>query len=425
MTIFTKAKNWYYQHRIEAFGYILTACLILMMIDVGFIKYTKTESDIKYEVNHSVYVKNFTSSLSAQEGEIVKMYRSTDAKRVAIMLRFKNISKVVTDASKYKIFYKGYNISEGGYASKTKSNPSGGYVVFKQSGISMIYLNSDTGFEPQAVEIVVRCDDVLSTMNKNSEATQQLAKVDSSYAQYDQFRIVVNPAGTDMEISTALDEPTFNAENLYRDAFVSAEEKQIRAALKSDIDTMAQQLSRINEYHKNLVDMKVMVPEYDTYIYGDVFEENQGDKSVTNYLYTPNNVMEGGVAYAWWGYTLKNGSFLDYKPESMAQLDDASYIAKLGSDQSLTMQMTPDFNESQVRMANGELLKLDENSSIQNTQVITTTVHDYITACNAYIAAKQKYLCKDMKDYCVLEYNMKTTGNSYTINMTPNTITVW
>lgn len=423
--MYTKAKNWYYQHRIEAFGYILTVCLILMTIDVGLIVHTKSESDIKYEEGHGVYVKNFTSSLSAQEGEIAKMYRSTDGKKVAIMLRFKNISKVVTDASKYKIFYKGYNISKSGYASKTKSHPSGGYVVFKQSGISMIYLYSDTGFAPQAVEIVVRCDDVLSTMNKDSEKTQQLAKVDSSYAQYDQFRIVVNPAGKDLEVSSALDEPTFNAENLYRDAFVSAEEKKIRATLKTDIDTMAQQLQRINEYHKNLVDMKVMVPEYDTYIYGDVFDVNTGDKSVTNYIYKPNNVMEGGVAYAWWGYTLKTGSFLDYKPESMAQLDDASYIDKLGSDKDLTMQMTPDFNESQVRMANGELLMLDDDSDIQNTKVISTTVHDYVAACNAYIAAKQKYLCKDMKDYCVLEYNMKTTGNSYTINMNPNTITVW
>lgn len=418
MNFIINIKNWYYQHKIETFGICLCLCLAILSADLGTVMYKHNKDLIKYVDKKSTFASAFTTSKSGNEGEIVHMYRSTDKTKLAILLKLENTSKIVADATKYQVFYTGYDVNKKA-KSVPLSNPTGGFIMYDKSGLAMIYLINETGFESQPIELIVRCYETLKANGaKDDKQASDLKSKDSSYNEYDQFRMVINPgSAVDSMLSetSILDGDTFDPKELYQHAYVDADEAKIRSELKACVDTMYEQLTRILTYREDLKNLNISVPNLDKYIEGDNFTP-YANKAVSNYYYTPNLVFEGGVAYPWFDYTLNDVSYLQTKPEGKEALDDKAYIETLGIKKSYTMPLTTEFNKQQVTKIDGSVVVLDNRSSYDETRIITQTVNDYLYACEAYLNAKQKYLCTLMHDYCLLEYNMNATGNSYTYN---------
>lgn len=411
--MFTKIRMWQKHHGIELFGiYLLLVCVGLVAIS-GTIKMTASSQDRDFLNENAIYASEFITSLSGIAGNIEAVYVNPSDTKCAIVLHMAEINRTSTDAADYQLYVKGFNVSRGEYATMTLNNYKGGYYVFGSTGYAMIYLTDAAGFQNQAIEIVVRCNEVFSTVEGNADVAA-LAEKDASYANNDQFRIIVNPKGsaaTEVEFLDDLD-----VVKLYQNTVLLDSEEEIRATLKTDVKELNQYLAQINAYGNNLRNMGVKVPALPECIAGDEFYNLENEENTL--VYKPNYVFANGVDFDWFERSLMD----DYRflPELVGGKSDYQYLNDIAAQHDFYSQ--EQFNWV---MMDGTRIDRNSNSQLQDDVTLQQTIDAYELAITNYIRVKTQYQTIDLMSYLNLEYNMTSTGKTFTSNYGDDTVIVW
>lgn len=414
MKYIQKIKQWRKHHRIELLGAIAGVIVLVLFIDfLSIFIYVKSRNRDLLE-NKAIYVRNFTTSLSGNTGNIAQVYVNPDRTKCVILLYFDSSENLVTDASKYQVYVKGYDIEKGQYAGRTKSNPVGGYYIFGTTGYAAIYMTDANGFAKQCLECIVRCNELLTTNAKVSD--EAAAERDASYAHYDQWRIIINPTGKSAKVCDFLDD--FDIVSLYQDAVIDANESTIRQKLTSDVSSLYTYMKQIEAYRNNLKSLGVKLPSLPEYVSGDSFSYD--DTETVTLVYKPEYMFKGGMDFDWFHYTLHDKSFMEeVKDPSMS---DTQFF------NSLQDYSTADrFSGQQWYLADGTQIARNSSSSTQlnNLKSINENITKYEDVLQSYYNLKKQYQCTDMVSYLTLEANMVDAGKYFTSNYDENTIIVW
>lgn len=412
MKFVRKLQRWERHHKIELFGIAIGILLVALLVDFCFIKVHTMDINNGILDNYAIYVNEFTTSLSGVTGNISQVYVNPERTKCVILLYFDDTSKIVADATKYQIFVKGYDVNKARYANTTYSNPTGGYYVFGATGYSAIYLTDASGFSRQCLECIVRCNEVL--VSDPQLADEEAAKRDETYAEFDQWRVIINPCGKSAKVCDFLND--FDIVSLYQDAVIDDNETQMRELLATDISRMNASMKQIINYRDNLISLGVNVPSLPACIAGDTFEYEE-----EMLVYHPQYVFENGVDFDWYHYTLHDTSFLDLV-KSPEQTDIQFFNSLQDYSASQGYVSTADWY-----MADGTLIDLSSasGSQLMNMNAISENIDGYTTALSDYYSTKMTYQCTDLVSYLAIEANMKDAGKYFTSNYNEYTITVW
>lgn len=416
MKFINNIKKWHKYHKIEVFGAIVGFFVLILIIDVISISIRVKAENNAFMKNNAIYVSNFTTSLSGKTGNIARIYVNPKKTKCVILLYFDDIENLVTDASKYQVYVKGYDIEKGKYAVSTKNKPVGGYYIFGSTGYSAIYLSDANGFQEQCIECIVRCNELLTNAQL---ANVEAANRDPSYAQYDQWRIIVNPLGESAKTGDFLDD--FDIVSLYQDAVIDINEESIRNMLTDNINNLNVYMKQIETYRNNLKVLGVRVPSLPAYISGDVFSYDENKNGEQMMIYTPEYIFEAGVDFDWFRYNLHDKSFIDDIKDPL--ITDTQFFNKLQNFSNVDRFTT----QKNWYMSDGTLINRDEVSASQlsNMKSINDNIKKYETVLNQYYTLKKEYQCTNLVNYLILESNMRNTGKYFTSNYSENAVIVW
>lgn len=412
MKTFRRIQDWGKHHHIELFGILLgTLVLVLLINSISICVYASREND-KVLSEKAIFAHAFVTSLSGKEGSISQLYVNNDRTKCVLLYKFTDMNDMITDASKYQVFIKSFDVFKGDYSSRgtTRLSVDGGYYVFGSTGYSALYLSAVNGFHQDAYEVIVRCNEVLRVQDTENEN----AKNDASYAKYDQWRVIVNPNGNDAKVCDFLDD--FNITSLYQDAVIDNNESQVRDKLLSDISIMYEQKKMIDSYKQNLKSMNVQIPSLPVSMADDQFEVDEEGLI----RYKSGYKFENGVDYDWYDKTLHDVSFLDMvRPSDMT---DIQFFNSLNNYQAQASNLTSD----KWYMEDGsEIVFDDSNLKFNNMQSIKENITRYNEAVTNYYNAKKSYHCTDLVNYLYLEYEMNNAGKYFTSNYSDGVVTVW
>lgn len=414
MRIFGSIKAWGKHHHIELFGAALGSLLLVLLINSISICVYASKANDRLLTENAVFASSFETSLSGKDGTISQIYVNPERSKCVILFKFADMNGMVADASKYQVFIKSFDVFKGEYAShrSTQLDVKGGFYVFGSTGYTALYLSAVNGFSKECYEIILRCNDVLQVDAKSSR--NENAARDASYAQFDQWRVIINPNGRNARECSFLDD--FNITSLYQDAVIDEHESEIRENLYNDIKVMYTDRKLIDNYRENLESLNVKIPSLPVYIAGDelLVDENGIIQ------YKSGFDFEDGVDYDWYGRTLHDASFLGMvKPSDMT---DVQFFNSLNNYQASNVPSSL----NTWYMADGSAVSLDESGlKLDNAQAVVDNIKGYNLAVSDYYTAKRTYHCSHLVDYLYLESNMETAGKYFTSNYNEGVVTVW
>ncbi len=422
--MFRKLNLWRRTHRIEIFGYGVLCSALLLIVLCGFIKFENAGEDRRVMDTTAIYARDFITSLSGVKGSIRELYVNGSGTKCGILVKLDTPSQVSADALDYQVFVKGFDPLKNRYDRGTFSDPSGGYCIFGDTGYALIYLVENRGFGNQAIECIVRSNKILHRTGTTSAEAAAMQKADGSYAKFDQYRIVVNPNASEATRVSFLDE--LDPVQLYKQAIMDSEEKDIQERLRADLEAMNAQLATLNGYREALSQRGVRVPALPDEVAGDKFEYFQHpDTGEQILVYTPGQVLPGGTNFDWFGWNIeKAGGFLAKVVGTRSPGQYLGDLANASGKQSETMSALIG-NGGTWYMTDGTVINVDTSSKLKDEAAVSQAIEDYRESVRKYYDMKRNYQCNDMVEYLVLEYNMQGTGDIVSGNFADGTITAW
>lgn len=404
MKIYKKIRAWGNHHHIELFGILLfLVAFVLILNSVSILVYASNRNKQLVSEN-AIFVKEFTTSLSGKDGKMVQLYINPERNKCVLLFKFEDMTSMVTDASKYQVYIKSFDIFKGRYASSTKLKVDGGFYVFGSTGYTALYLSAANGFPKECYEVIVRCNEVLRYNASDEEY------VDKSYYQYDQWRVIINPNGNNAKECNFLDE--FNITSLYQDAVIDDNESEIRNELAKDIQKMSDDVDLINNYRSNLRNLKVKVPSIPLFLASDLFR-NREDGGIE---YTTEYEFKNGVNFEWHDKTLHDSSFLDeLKEENMS---DTQFFNSLND-------YSNDSYNLNYKWYMQDGTEITDKIDINDAEVILSNIRNYESVLADYYKNKKAYHTEHLINYLKLESKMKDAGKYFTSNYNKGVVTVW
>ena len=141
-------------YKMERFGVTVLSLTLCMAVLMGSILKHKADMDKETLGNNVIYTNEFTMSLSQNKAQVVDIFSNQAQTKCFILLRFPDMSKVVTDASQYRIFLTGSDMSAR--QNTPLCNPTATIYMFGVTGYMGIYLVDMAGFQSQILDLVLR-----------------------------------------------------------------------------------------------------------------------------------------------------------------------------------------------------------------------------------------------------------------------------
>lgn len=354
----------------------------------------------------AIYTKQGSFSKSENAYTIEHVYTSSDKKKTFVVLKFKDISTVSTNASDYHLYITARNADN--QRTSLSGTPSASFYMFGNTGYAGIYIVNEQGFSNQIYDVVLRSNSALV----GDEAEYRGSEKDVSFQKYDQTRILFNPAGASAESLDVLDatsDPT--ADKLYRRAIISSMESKAHEKLSEDLDKLKSDLDLIDEYRARLVTDNIKVPDLPDDIKGDRVEGEGEDKRLIT-----NTVPTNGWHLDWQHTSILDKGFLD---DLIAKSDDPTqsidkYLtihSTLGTSTSANI-----VNQYKWTLEDGtEISKMSSSASQDRSTQLQNDISDYTSAVSTYINDKCTYLTSDMSQLINAEVLMRANENKASV----------
>lgn len=421
MSFFKKLTAGHY--KIERFGVIFMLLLCLMFLDIGFIIQKISVEDSQMLSDRALYTTSFTTSRTGQTGMVEHLYTNENNDRIFLLLHFDDMTSMSTNAANYQMFLTASDMNRNNI--QMTVDPDGLIFVFGSTGYMGIYLVEAGGFDAQILNLVIRCNQELTS--SDSTATDN---PDGSFANYDQIQIYFNPAGAEAEHAAFLDsDETVSVSSVYEEAIVRQSEMELRDALAADLEILRQDMNLIVEYAARVQQNGILLPEYPEDMAGDRILDQDGNviASLTGNDLDAVTVTEDTVFYLDSDYTMPGGVSLDwqdkwirdgYLNDLKGDLTSSQFMSNLAQDS----RQLPSLNFTWYNLDGTEWiynssLNLSEDRSRQQS------IDQLTDALRQYRSDKNKYEVTDSVDLLRLEAELMSSSTQFTMNDSESVLT--
>lgn len=405
-------------YKMERFSIIFITLLVLMLTVVGRTYVASIQDRDNILAQQAVLSTQFTTSKTGVGGVVRGVYSSADKKSAFILLGFEDISKISTDAKNYQMFLTGANVK--GNDPFITGNITGAIYVFSNRGYMGIYLQHETMFQPQALELTIRANSELVPAKDMS----QKEVADASFLTHDQFVVYCNPGG---ELAIVLDCLSNGSDmptgyELYYETLIVLEETRIRERLSNHLVDMKSSLDNMHgEYTDRLHSHGLRVPVLPECIKNDQVAKDDNDvlRLVTD------EVFATGFNFQWQDGSIQTGYLKDLI--SLSDNPDMNTI-EFFATKNKEVELSGDSQSPVVwTYTNGGLLEDDNIEGVSNPKYDSAKkdVDLYIGARGDYYRVKKIYQTITLRELLVLENVLDIVGDSTSINTDSNVLQIY
>lgn len=235
-------------HQIERFGitfFALIGTLAIMMVLLGVSAF-KNNAEILG--SKAIYTETFKTSKTESNGDTQGVYINATGDRAMVLMHIADAANFSQNPNNYQAFVTSSKID--GSNKDLKNEFTGSIGVFGSTGYIGVFLDSDEHIASDILSVTVRSTTQL--IPSRGEAVAE-ASDDKTFAQYDQWRVFVNPGASEAKVLPALNSETIDLGNIYYETVLSSEEQEMRDQLNIQLDKMQIALNAIDEYESQLL----------------------------------------------------------------------------------------------------------------------------------------------------------------------------
>lgn len=245
-------------HTIERFGVLMTVLTVTGVMVMGMATYGAVRAGNAVLGQVALYTSEFQTSRTGVQGTVDQVYVSSDRTRAMVLMKFTSPSQMSSEAADYYVYGTGIDGGPEGPPTRLDRPLAGAIYSFGNTGFLGVLLEAPEGFSDQLINLTVRAQKEL--MPPREEVLQTAST--NTFARFDQWRVVINPAAEQAQWLAALDSEAMpTPESVYADAVVWPAEQAKRRAIDGRLAQMKTQLDRINNYVTQMESTPVRVGE--------------------------------------------------------------------------------------------------------------------------------------------------------------------
>lgn len=405
-------------HAIERFG-VITACFTVTfaMLLAGTI--TSSASNNRARLDETaLYTTSFTTSRTELSGDVEGVYTNGEGTRALVLMRFRDSDSgsFSADAANYQAFLTGSNERLDTQALET--NITGSIVVFGSTGYLGVVLDSDAPFAKQILNLTLRANSELVYTEDAGRELREDLRDDGSFAEFDQWRLFLNPGAGGVEEAASLDEGRVDPAALYYELVLSEEERAVREVMEAQLLEMGSYLNRIAEYEGemgrvNVDGVFIEPPAVPVQIDGDAITGQAADEDTESTLELETDwVHPRGYDFDWRSGTVEDG-YLD----GIMPADETSYITFLNEKAQAEDEEGSQFSANDIEwlLTDGNDLK-DYGRSQQAMEPLTDIMNNTTQAYQEYYRIKNAYQVDSYNDLLELEVLLRGVDSAGSVN---------
>ena len=403
-------------HKMERFGVVSFVFFFCLMFVLGGSFYSFREQSKVNLNDQAMYTDSFSTTLSQTSGKIVGIYGNKDQTKVYVLMKFDDPSSVTLNADNYKVFISAYQ-------ARLKREPKGVFHVIGSTGYVGVELISNGGFDSQVMDMWLRIGD---NINKTKVEESDLHKIDKSFSEYDQTRILFNPGAKGVEYVPVLDNNSATIADIYKAIVATDSETEIKKEMQETINEMQVEFNAVDEYRRRLQSLKVRVPKMPEMIDGDSFTvvSDENGNQTADYDYTAGKIYPGGLMLDWRNLKLTEDGYFKAIDPSIANKEDYYLTLTSGETDASEDDTQTVAEEWQWAYADGS--EISNDSGIDRDKSALSAINEYENAVSKYQNLKMKYQTTLMWQLLLLEINSDNINLDAQVNAdNENAIVVW
>lgn len=399
----------------------------------------------------AMYTTDFTTSRTGVSGSVEGVYRNKDHNRVLVMMKFEDPTQMSSDADDYYVYGSGI---DGSKPTPIAKPLVGEIYSFGSTGYLGVMLEAPEGFAPQLLNLTIRAKKELMSVDESALP----ANSDPSFSKYDQWRVVVNPAGSSAVWLHALDsEKLPSATDVYADAVLWPQEVAQRRKLDTLLADMKAQLTRISTLESQMAttsvqlgkdpNVRLLRPSLPKEIEGDTITgmsaaelkeeltrtpvaqiEGIGDKTPrarridtyengtlpNTYVLHSEQTMAGGLDFDWRSRTVSDGYF---EKMGTGKATISEYLASRSEEKPASSRLT----DLDWELSNGKSLNDIAADDVDAAPLITLR-NNALQAYSQYHSLKRKYQVTELAQLLVMESDLDNVDKTATIASGPEAV---
>lgn len=413
-----KKRRWQHKlklgthYRMERFT-IMFGLVMTMLVLFGFSGWNSSRiAQNELVGTQAKYTQNFEFSLSKVPGSVEGVYRDPDGKRAYVLLHMPDVSNLSLDAKNYEMFLTGFN-------KQLDQEPAASLFMFGSSGYVGLEFYDERGLANEIFQITLRNNSEITNAVELTE--QELANLyDPSFGENDQAEIFVNVGAdevTTMDVLSQKLEPV----QLYYALIGRTSEELIFDSIASKTETLGQLMAQHNEHTNRLVSLGYKAPPKPEYMDGDYIDEDGH--------FRPRTYVKGSHDIEYIGRNSTDGFVSQV-------VDDVSNFRKYMADKRAAEQLAgstrdsaeePPRLESMIRDDGYEIFFMDitQNEATDNELRAKDATEALMVTWTQYIQVKKDLQITSMRELLLLDANIRTQGNAFSVHSGDDFLIIW
>ncbi|KUG56111.1 hypothetical protein [Kocuria palustris] len=421
-------------HGAERFGVMISALGVTGLLLVGASGSSAYMSNQAVLADQTVYTSTFTTSKTDLSGEVTGLYGNEAGDKVLIMMKFDEEAPISYNADDYQAFLMGAGMDLSFQDLKTQGL-QGSFYVMGSTGYVGVLLTADEPFAEQVMNLTMRSNTELTRPDEEA-SSQELSDNeiamrggDTSFDQYDQWRVYVNPGADGVQKIPAMDASQFDPAQAYYDIVVKDQEKDVRSRLDSQLELMRADLQRAHSYEDDLATTKVdglflRPPTVPSFIDGDEVNgesAQESDDDTSTLQLRTDEVDRGGYDFDWRSGNVYDGYLDDIVPKGKSVsefLNERNEAAASSGDASDSSDDTGASSVADMtwRLSDGSSLTDDYDSSARSMQPLFSAMNNLSGAYEAYATDKATYQTDLLSELLSLDVDVRSVESNTSVN---------
>lgn len=426
-------------HAIERFGVLfgvvtITGALLATSVTGSAVVNNRAALD-----STALYTSSFSASKTGLSGTVAGVYVSEDRTRTMLMMRFDDgaAGSFSANAENYQAFATGSTRDLSTQALET--NIDGDIVMFGSTGYMGVVLDSDAPFEQQIINLTVRANSELAYVDGDSRELREDMVGDSTFSEFDQWRLYFNPGSSGAEELSALNSERIDAGAIYSEMVISSQEDEVREQMEGQLVEMQTTLARIQEYNGELERAKVdgvgiEPPELPVQISSDgsmsgldqIVGERANEGQPSTLELDTDWVSPKGYDFDWRAGSVEEGYLDALVPEDESYV---TYLANKGNAEDTSEATGGALNEQRFQpnniewmLTDGTNLKSDYGDSDTTMKPLRDIMNNLTQAYQDYYRQKIDFQEGSYSELLELEVQLRNVESSHSINDTEDAL---
>ena len=407
-------------HKMERFGVISLIFVISFSLVMGGAFHSYREKAKVTLDGKAIYTEQFETSITQVTGTVAGVYCNEDQTKVYVLLKYDDPGSVSLNVNDYKVFISAFK-------EHLAKEPKGVFHVIGSTGYLGIELISNGGFKSQVMDIWVR---IGNNIRKASVEESDLHKIDKSFTENDQFRVLINPGAKEVKHAEVLDNDNATIADIYKALVAVDQEDEMKGKLQESLNTMQVDFNKADEYRRRLIELNVRVPKLPSMMAGDSFEpvKDADGNETQNYDLKTTTIYPGGLMLDWRNMSVaKDGYFAHLSPPVTNNKEDA--YNQLTSKSIIALEKQENKKPEEYEnweWAYSDGKPINNENGVDKHKTVQKNIQEYEQVVNKYLKEKEEYQTTLQWDLLLLEINSDNINLDAQVNAdNENNIVVW